>query len=219
MKKKILFITDSLGLPRLQPETVLYEETYIYLCKKEFLEYDFIDLCIGGGTITTLASQLLYYLAVNPDLVIVQSGIVDCAPRALGRREMALLNSNAIIGNISKVILKPFLPFLRKYRGQTSTTITAFETNIDKFLKIFNNIPVYWNLIVPATDKYEEQIPGIRKNIIQYNQIIQAKLGNNYIDNADVKDGMLMSDFHHLNKEGHANLFNKIGNIIKIARF
>ncbi len=216
MKKKILFITDSLGLPRLVPEEVPYEETYINLCKEAFPEFDFINLCIGAAEITTLSNQLFYYKAVEPDLVIVQSGIVDCAPRALSPVEMVILNSNSLLKSISKKILKPLYPYLRKYRKQTSTNIETFSSYIEKFISNFEGTPMYWNSIIPATDGYEKQIPGIRNNILKYNEAIKTAMQDKYIDNSDFNEEMVMSDHHHLNKLGHRHLFTKIKKIISV---
>lgn len=216
MKKKILFITDSLGLPRLVPEKVTYEETYINLCKEAFPAFDFINLCIGGAEITTLSNQLFYYQAVAPDLVIIQSGIVDCAPRALSPVEMAILNSNSVIKKISKKILKPLYPYLRKYRKQTSTNIETFGSYIEKFISNFGATPVYWSSIIPATHGYERQIPGIGNNILKYNDVISKAMLDKYIDNSDFNETMVMSDHHHLNTLGHKHLFDKLEKIISL---
>lgn len=45
-KKRILILTDSLGLPRTEPQLVKYEETYISLLRKD--GYDVVNLSMGG---------------------------------------------------------------------------------------------------------------------------------------------------------------------------
>ena len=83
-KYKILFITDSLAFPRREPEAVMYEDTYIALLKTEFPQCDFIHHGRGGATIVELFKHSIYYHeTLRPDLVFMQSGVVDCAPRAL----------------------------------------------------------------------------------------------------------------------------------------
>ena len=58
---KILFITDSLAFPRVFPEQVNYEETYLFLLKKKFPNIDFIHLGFGGATIDKLYYYSEYY--------------------------------------------------------------------------------------------------------------------------------------------------------------
>ena len=84
VRYKVLFITDSLAFPRTEPEAVMYEDTYIALLKAAFPQCDFIHHGRGGATIVDLFKHSTYYHeTLKPDLVFMQSGVVDCAPRAL----------------------------------------------------------------------------------------------------------------------------------------
>ena len=84
-KKRVLVISDSLGLPRENPDGIIYyENSWPYLLKEKF---DVIHLGIGGASIDQLVSQAGYYRFANPDFVILQSGIVDCAPRTMTKKE------------------------------------------------------------------------------------------------------------------------------------
>lgn len=85
---RILFLTDSLSLPRVnEEEIVLYEDTYLYKLREEFKESLIVDSAIGGATIKDLYAQVFYYKSFNPDIVVLQTGIVDCAPRAYKKFE------------------------------------------------------------------------------------------------------------------------------------
>ena len=64
--------------------------------------------------------------------------------------------------------------------------------------------------IIPACEKYNKKVPGIAENVCTYNNILLEIFGENFIDTSDIKEDMLMSDFHHLNNKGHEMLFNKI---------
>lgn len=86
-KRRILVITDSLGLPRDYPERCIYSDTWPALLKKD--GHIIHQISIGGATVSELADQLLsYHLSFCPDVVLFQSGIVDCAPRAFTRNEL-----------------------------------------------------------------------------------------------------------------------------------
>lgn len=209
---KVLIITDSLGLPRPVPEIVLYEETW---CHK-LSEISIVHQCsLGGGTIDQLSSQLNYLKMFSPDFVIVQSGIVDCTPRALTKTENYLVNkfwlSRKLMNYFSKLIIRS----LRK-RGKTYTTPKVFSANVNRFLKEFGS-KLYWVGIIPAVEKYENKITGVEKNINTYNTILQEKLKMNYISTAEFSESFLMSDFHHLNKAGHHKLFLDISGRLKLS--
>ena len=81
MKKKIkiLCIGDSLTLPR---NGVNYEDTWFYLIKQNFLNFEFISSfkrAITSNILNEHDSLELY----SPDYAIIQLGIVDCAPRLI----------------------------------------------------------------------------------------------------------------------------------------
>ena len=80
--KRILFLTDSLSLPQARDgKKIRLEDTYLYRFRAHFNGvFDVISFQKGGGTSADLLSQARYYAACEPDLVVVQVGIVDCAP-------------------------------------------------------------------------------------------------------------------------------------------
>jgi len=206
----ILFLTDSLSLPRDgKTEKVKYENTYPFLLKEKFKEHNFIFLGIGGATITDLYRQSSYYKGINPDLVFIQCGIVDCAPRSFRKIETKIINILRL-----RFLFKPFLKSLTKYRKYRYTDQKVFHDLISKIKNdYFSNSKVYGIGILPAGKEYEQKLVGITKSIENYNKIIADNLM--YIDNSDFpKDGVL-SDFHHLNKKGHNVIFNKIISILE----
>jgi hypothetical protein len=209
--KKILVITDSLGLPRRVPELVDFEETWVNSLAKV---YSIHQLSIGGATINDLYEQTDYAKMFNPDFVIIQSGIVDCAPRALTKFENQFLNKFSF----SRFILKRFLTkkrleTLRKKRNCTYTSINEFDKYVELFVKEFGN-KLFWIGIVPASNSYESLVPGISNNITRYNEILRNKIKSNYITLEDYSSNHIMTDNIHLSSLGHHELFQKIVNII-----
>ena len=78
--EKLLLITDSLGHARPGPEVTYWEDTYAYMLSNDYRIYQY---SVGGARIQELAGAARSYLIqFRPDIVIIQSGIVDCAPRA-----------------------------------------------------------------------------------------------------------------------------------------
>ncbi len=204
----ILFLTDSLSLPRDgKIEKVKYEDTYPFLLKKKFAEHDFIFLGIGGATITDLHRQSSYYKGVNPDLVFIQCGIVDCAPRPFRKLETKIINKLKL-----RFLFKPVVKYLVKHRNYKYTKPNTFNTLLSKMKNdFFFNAKVYGIGILPASEQYEQKLKGITKSIKTYNLIIADNLI--YIDNIDFPEDGVLSDFHHLNKKGHKFIFKKLEKI------
>lgn len=208
---KVLVITDSLGLPRKTPEVVLYQETWVHQLSKQFALH---QISIGGGVVEDLFTQVEYAKMFDPDIVIVQSGIVDCAPRALTKLESLSLNRFWLTRKILKGILKPgVLKFLRTKRNKKYTEENKFEKNVANFIEAFHE-KLYWIEILPASNEYELLLPGIKKNVEKYNAVLKKQLKGNFIGLDDIKGEHIMSDNIHLSSNGHAYLFSKIKNLI-----
>lgn len=202
---KLLLITDSLGLPRNTPELVKYNETWCGILSNEF---DIHQCSIGGGTISKLLSQLEYLKMYEPDRIIIQSGIVDCAPRALSEVENYLLNKYKLTSKLLRWGSGRLIPLLRK-RGKTYTSIDKFQRAVKRFKSEFGE-KLYWIGIVPPSKDYEKKIPGISKNILAYNQLLKKELGHNLIDITRLKSDCIMPDFIHLNTRGNRCLAEQI---------
>ena len=205
----ILFLTDSLSLPRNgKIEKVHYEDSFPFLLKKNFKQHNFIFLGIGGATITDLYRQSIYYSDLNPDLVFLQCGIVDCAPRPFRRIETEIINKLKI-----RFLFDPIKNILVKYRNYKFTSLHKFNILTNELNNIFKHSKVYSIGILPSSEEYERKLPGITKAINNYNSILESNLL--YIDVLDFPRDGFLSDFHHLNKIGHDYIYKKICSIIK----
>ena len=205
--KKIFVFSDSLGLPRNAPEIVKWSETWIQLMKSNYtLEY----LSLGGATVDELYRQSSYYKTFESDIVIVQSGIVDCAPRALKESEKRLIKKNRFVDQFfKKYLTKEKLAKWRDKRNIKLTPEKKFKFYIEAFHKLYGD-KLFWLGILPACNDYEQSVRGITKNIQLYNQIIELSLGPNFICMNDFPKEGYMTDFHHLNKIGHEYITKKI---------
>lgn len=207
IKPKILILTDSLGLPRRDNKNNVelnWEETWISLFKNHFHEYEVISVSLGGASLRDLRNQINYYQYIHADLVILQCGIVDAAPRAFRRYEKQLINKLRL-QRIAKMMAK----FLRKYRQHHYASTSYYKHTLSLFKTQLQ--PNYFISlgIMPAFEEYKELLPNIEELINSYNLVLK--------DNADVylsmdempKNGMT-SDWHHLNAKGHEFVFEKL---------
>jgi lysophospholipase L1-like esterase len=202
MGKRILLLTDSVALPRNKPEVCSHDKTYPELLKSE--GHIVQQISMGGATSSDILKQVDYYLSFNPDYIFIQVGIVDCAPRLFTKFELDFYRR---VGPIGKMAFK-----LRKKKNKVFTHTSSFKFNINTIIKKFNTSALFFIGIIPSSEKYEQILPGITKNIKEYNNILA--LTGKYISNEDFDLNGVMSDGHHLNAYGHQQLFDKIANII-----
>lgn len=201
---KVLLLTDSLSLPRkYEGGVVLWEGTYFSQLKKKFPDVEFVLLAMGGITITQIQLALNYYTQVNPDMVILQSGIVDCAPRALGQLEQQIIMKLHLFR-----LVHPLTKFLRKFRNINYTSPKIFEETLLKIKNTFPGKPFIGIGILPGCEAYDVKVPRVSQKITAYNSIIAKH--TIYVDNTDFPREGIISDFHHMNEIGHSTIFQKL---------
>jgi len=83
-------------------------------------------------TSSELVSQLSYYDKFEPILVIIQDGIVDCAPRAAKKNETFLKLSLKLTTKLNKRFGDKLLSFLIKYRFTSYGPIDLFKKILRK---------------------------------------------------------------------------------------
>lgn len=215
MKKKILFITDSLAFPRSVPETVNYEETYISKLKNDFSDsLEFIHVGFSGATTGDFMKALVnYWDTLKPDIIVFHCGIVDCAPRALTKVEGQIVRRIPVFNKLLGKIIKKNSTFLRKKRNITYTSPSEFNAHLTQILNHFNPSKSIIIEIAPVPESYDLKVPGMRRNQAEYNTILN-KLGATNITSANIKESDLMSDFHHINKNGHKKVYVSLKEIL-----
>lgn len=201
---RIFILTDSLSLPRKHDDgEVLWQHIYPNLLKNKFGEHEFIHVGIGAATIEDLYNQMNYYSNLNPHIIILHCGIVDCAPRSLGKIELEIVKKLRIFRFVS-----PFFKFFRKYRGISYTKAKSFDNYLKLFKKRFPNAQFCSIGILPGCAAYDQKVPKVSQRIEKYNQILQNNTIHLSLNN--IPRSGIISDFHHMNIEGHEFVFKKI---------
>ncbi|MBB4806598.1 lysophospholipase L1-like esterase [Chryseobacterium defluvii] len=209
--KKILIFSDSLPLARDFPETTLFNETWPELLKKE--NYHIHQVSIGAATSSDILTQVHYHKTFNPDIVIIQVGIVDCAPRFATKFEVEILRRIPRLG--SKILRKINNPELRAKRNISYVSLSAFKNNLKNIKAVFK-CEVAFLTILPANDDYEKILPGVKEKIHHYNQAIKAY---DHIDLNDMPGDGIMSDHFHINPKGHLFILTKIKHFLSLQKF
>jgi len=214
-KKKVLLLSDSLGLPRDKPQFVSYYQTYFNLLKEEFSEYEFIQASFGGATIEELVRQSAYFSIIEPTIVIIQTGIVDCSPRSITKFEIELIKRIPLLSNFISRTVRKYSKSLRDIRKISYTNSKDFRHNLNKLKSVFENSATFFISILPASDAYEIKVPGIKKQVRIYNAIIKATANEGYIETNEFSTDDIMTDYHHLNKHGHHKLYQLLREKLK----
>ncbi|QEC78076.1 SGNH/GDSL hydrolase family protein [Mucilaginibacter ginsenosidivorax] len=222
---KILIIADSNGMPR---NEITYEETWVYKLITSLPALHFIDrsrrastverLITEGGDVVNVkqgADLLEYY---NPDVVILQLGIVDCSPRYVNNRNVFV----KILNQMPNKVQSFFYRFIKKYT--TRNPNYAF-VRADKFKKILEQFilraaaistKVLAITIAPVTEEFVRKSPHIRKSIASYNNIykeLSSKFPGFFIvdpfdESVDIE--FIALDEFHVNNEGHSLIYNNV---------
>ncbi len=202
----ILILSDSLALPRLKPEFCHQRDTWPSLLSSN--GHHIIQLSIGGATSDELAKQCYYYKkeTLDVDVVIIQSGIVDCAPRFATKGEVRFYRSMSVFGKAKLKLLNRSQ--VRRIRNITYTSLGKYAKNMQAIKDNFAPVPVFFLGILPAQDAYEKELRGIQKNTALYNAVLQNS--GNFLDLSAIPPEGIMNDFHRLNATGHRFVFERI---------
>ena len=232
MKRRlILLATDSLAMPRVKVD---YKNTWPYLLQKHFINDDFIDkakrastserLVNEGGGDRGVARGADLLENYTPDLVIIQIGITDCAPRIISKK--------SFLNKFLKLLpLKFRIKFIKKLKyligrstSRADVSIIEFEENFNNYLTRAesSNTNIFIILIARPKRSLLVKNPKIEVSISNYNNVLidfSKKYRNVTIidpthSSVNSLDDIFLDDFH-LNELGNKQLFNIIVNEIE----
>lgn len=228
--KRVMCIGDSLSLPG---HLNRYDDTWYFKLKEKFPRYDFnsyfkrqlttdVLVSMGGGQhgIDSWPKGADCLEAYMPDIVIVQLGIVDCAPRLLSNFDRIVINM--LPGFLSMSYIS-FVKIIRRRKStNTLVPLNKFQSNWTTFLAraLKINAKVIIISISLPDQKYIEKNPDVCNNINQYNDILfsLARVNNNVtitnVLDPDKYDHLIYEDGYHPNKFGHQILFNQLIHIL-----
>ena len=224
-RERILIITDSISMPR---QEVKYEDTWIYLLKNKFIDFDIIDRPARGSTSMRLIQEggggldlLELYM---PDRVIIQMGLAESAPRLFRKDgfEKKFINTW-----LPAKIRDDYVKAIKEKRGRnpefTDVPPELFRNNIFNYAERCRKLNV--NLVIfkllRPTDLFISKSPFIKQNIDRSNNIFEeaaAEFENiTLIDpiNTELDINALSLDELHVNREGHKLFFKAVENYFK----
>lgn len=229
---RALIVGDSLAAPRLR---LKYSDTWICSLKAAFPALDFNILVEGGRTTRFLAlnptrmadGRLVhdeYSLeAFEPRVVILNLGIVDCAPRIFSRRE------SFFVARLPGGVREPLVRMAKRIRPRSDLRAYVppgeFEENVLQYLDRCrkSNVEKLVIIGIPTPDSRAlSNNAGLAEAAVIYNQILVRLCEkfdfSSFIDPLHPSErvsSLYLEDGYHLSKLGHAAVFNAIAPLLE----
>lgn len=226
---KVLCIGDSLALPG---HLNSYESTWFYKLKRDFPEYDFTSffkrqlttdvlVTMGGGNddVDNWPKGADCLEAFMPEIVIIQLGIVDCAPRLLNKYERKLVE--ILPAKIRPLLIRIIKNVKKRSVDNTIVPFSKFKINLNNFLlraeKISDKV-IFIPISIPD-HTFNSKNPDAIVNIRKYNEYyFKLEKENNKVVCLKVLDskefkGPVYQDGYHPNQTGHNHIFLELKRI------
>ena len=214
--KRVVLIGDSLGMPR---EGLKREETYPYLIKSELTDFDIVSIharANDSGRQSTKQSLRESIDLLQPDVIVIQLGIVDCAPRLFTRMETHFVRYLLGVRTFIRKFMSKRRHFFTKLLPKTYVKKADFEKNILKIVERGReyDASVLVVNIANTSERNKERSYGFEKNILAYNNILQEIVNDNKLTLIDMYSmnckEIMLEDGIHYNQYGSQVLAGKI---------
>ena len=215
-----MIVSDSMAMPR---KEVPYEDTWIYLLKKELSDYDIIDRPVRGSTTLRLVTEggggldlLEHY---TPDLVIIQMGMAECAPRLFKKTGMEYFLMNKVMNHRMR---QKYIAFIKRTRARDPLLTEIPPQNFKLHVSLYSRRAALTNTrilavqIIKANSHFISKSPHIQQNVDTYNALLreieQEQANFHVIDpfNDVIDMDEITIDELHLTALGHKILFQKL---------
>ncbi len=224
---KVMVLADSLAMPRkVDGETVLWEETWPFLLGQKFADLSNSIKVINMGKRARNSFSLVGYEFtenvefIEPDICIIQVGVVDSMPRVFTKIEKKIMNLWLFPNVLKSRLIQRRSKNRAKFIGSnpiknTEVSPSNFRSYMLEFVIKCQKQPKQPILIfVPiliSKQKMEEKSPGSWSNACLYNSILE-EIANDHkskflspTDYYSRCEGVtpFLSDGYHLSKDGN----------------
>lgn len=225
---KILIAGDSLSMSR-YVDDIQFEEIYPII-----VQLNCPGVLVVNGSERSNSSRRIvtdnycdeYLRPLIPDCVVIQIGIVDCAPRVFTdaeKRLLSIMGRIPVVRFIANLIVKLGsmyrLPITRK-RMLTTVSSEEFYKNLCDFVEeIYRINPgcqlVMINIVCPG-EKIKERSYGVMSSALKYNQILEEVASNYKAEIIDLytftqeHPEALLQDGYHIGKLAHRFIYDNL---------
>lgn len=213
-RPKILCVGDSLGRPRGRPSVVGYEQTWVSLLELEFPEYSFIRNFVPTKQSKDIVAEFPNDIeCYQPDLVILQVGVVELYPRALKRIELEVIKRVPLMGDAWRIIERKYRKNIVSFRNISYGGLDAYLHNIDRIISRCDASVIVIPPLPHPPEFETRRSPGYVERIrhIYDSELISDNFDNDFFDCFAQQSDLMCEDGHHLSVTGHRKLAEKIG--------
>jgi lysophospholipase L1-like esterase len=218
---KIVIITDSLGMPRIE---IPLEDTWIYkfmIQSKDDEIFPFAQRALTTKHIVArgLLTEILY---CKPDKAIIQIGIVDCVRRALPRTVLSIASRIPKVRTLVLAFSSKHHYFMSKYWIGEHRLVPPdmFEKNIVQIIESLHAIGCKTSFIAiaPPGKTLIDKVYDVQNDVKKYNDILNQVAVNKSNFDVDIlnpyfkhdAEDFLLEDGHHLNAYGATLVSEKV---------
>jgi acyl-CoA thioesterase-1 len=176
--KIVLCVGDSLGMPR---ENVAYKSSWFYLLSIAKNNYHFVHNFRRAFT-TDMFSSKDFLENYNPNIVIMQVGIVDCAPRLFKSNSIFIKLVNRTPNFVNQLFWKVIKKYKKRSAENADVSLENFKLNLENFVERAIKINIE-KIIIIKIQKPSSQM--VNKNLLildsikKYNSVFD-ELNNKY---------------------------------------
>lgn len=235
---RIVVLADSLALPRREePDLVSWDETWPRVLARSLksagVEAEVLNHGARNRTMDTLQGGDFqeHILLKEPEVVILQVGVCDCAPRLFTRRARRLLQNRLVPSSLRQWIIRRRSSqrgkiLARNPLARVYTQPEQYNTLLEQFLNLLKQCEVPPRCVIlpiVANSELMEQIsPGHTANCHLYNGYLAAACaehGATWISPEQVLGGTanvatyFCTDGYHLSPEGN----RRVGQVVAEA--
>ncbi|MDN3614823.1 hypothetical protein [Vibrio gallaecicus] len=212
-----------MGYPRVDGFETSAKDVWTYSVRNHVNKEDYsvefyFDMKPFRDTSSLLRDVDNHCKSYNPDLIILQVGIVDCYPRALKRMELQVLSRVPYINKLTKKIVNYYYKDLVKRRDIAYVSIGDYRNNLSELKSKFSGSQWLVIPIAPTSNEYKKKNPLIEERVNLYNLVQKEVFGNDYKDDVYIEcclDKLFLEDNHHLSRYGHSVVSRKIIEYLK----
>lgn len=219
---RVVIAADSLGLPRRGPDPVRAREAWPTLLEERLRgaldDVAVVNRAQRGLTLPALVGKYDDLVGLwEADVLVLQVGIVDCAPRVFGQRQRALLSSRLVPGTLRRIVTR----LAARYRRQIITmrprvrytSPRQFRSSLrDLGSRLEERDPRILVLpILGSIERHEARSPGYSESVTLYNAAWRewCRAGRRrFLEYGDVfaeapLEQVVATDGHHLTVAGN----------------
>lgn len=230
-KNRVVILADSLAMARGKDEgNIPYEATWPYLLATENTSIEVINKGMRARTILHTKNELQEIELLTPDIVIIQVGVVDGAPRIFSHSEKSMLKK------LPNSLRKRIISYRSKRRNKITSKnpLAKVDVNPNEFEKIFKEVidklkadlNVKRVIIIPIVADFvfmDKKSSGFSSNIKLYNTIIHRVAKETKAELIEVDafsqsntEKMFCDDGYHLSIEGNKEIKNSISYLLAV---